>query len=101
MICQLIKVLARQAQRQGGWPLCLWLVFSSSLGAAEEWQSGAGYRSRPLNRASEGKTGFTALNPAGTGIHFTNRLDSSRFLTNQIYLNGSGVALGDIDGDGL
>ncbi len=34
-----------------------------------------------------------------TGLVFTNILPSSRHLTNQIYLNGSGVAAGDIDGD--
>ncbi len=35
-----------------------------------------------------------------TGITFTNLLAESRSLTNQIYLNGSGVAAGDVDGDG-
>lgn len=44
--------------------------------------------------------GFTSLDPALTGITFTNRLDEERSLTNQIFLNGSGVALGDVDGDG-
>ena len=38
---------------------------------------------------------------AVTGIRFTNHLAPERYLTNQIYLNGSGVAAGDVDGDGL
>lgn len=48
-----------------------------------------------------GKIGFTAVTPAQAGIHFTNWLPEERYLTNQILLNGSGVAAGDIDGDGL
>ncbi len=35
-----------------------------------------------------------------TGIHFTNSIAEARFRTNQILLNGSGVAAGDVDGDG-
>src|SRR3989475_6561578 len=47
-----------------------------------------------------GKTGFTLLDPQSTGIKFTNVLAQQRHLTNQILLNGCGVAAGDIDGDG-
>ena len=36
-----------------------------------------------------------------TGVQFTNLIPEARSLTNHILLNGSGVALGDIDGDGL
>ena len=35
-----------------------------------------------------------------TGVAFTNRIPAERSLTNHIFLNGSGVALGDFDGDG-
>ncbi len=35
------------------------------------------------------------------GIAFTNAIAPQRYLTNQIPLNGSGVALGDVDGDGI
>ena len=41
------------------------------------------------------------LRPADTGITFTNRLAEERSLTNQVFLNGSGVACGDVTGDGL
>ena len=34
-----------------------------------------------------------------SGLDFTNRIATSRHLTNQVLLNGSGVAAGDIDGD--
>ncbi len=54
-----------------------------------------------LQASSPELVGFTALPPTLTGITFTNRLDEERSLTNQILLNGSGVAAGDVDGDGL
>lgn len=41
------------------------------------------------------------MQPELTGIQFTNIVPESRSLTNHILLNGSGVAAGDIDGDGL
>lgn len=44
--------------------------------------------------------GFTLLEPAITGVNFTNLLSDEKAAENQIRLNGSGVALGDIDNDG-
>lgn len=38
--------------------------------------------------------------PAETGVGWTNSLPAAMSLTNQMFLNGSGVALGDVDGDG-
>ena len=54
----------------------------------------------PLKVDSTGKPGFTLMPANATGITFTNRLAQERHLTNQILLNGSGVAAGDVDGDG-
>ena len=44
--------------------------------------------------------GFETVNPGASGLAFTNVVPPARYLTNQIPLNGSGVALGDVDGDG-
>lgn len=55
---------------------------------------------RPLNIQNQSKPGFKLLTPQSTGIDFVNTLAMERSLTNQIYLNGSGVAAGDVDGDG-
>ncbi|HKI70835.1 MAG TPA: VCBS repeat-containing protein, partial [Verrucomicrobiae bacterium] len=68
---------------------------------ADGGESGSGFRSAPLQVPSAGKPGFVQLPPATTGIFFTNHLAVERYVTNQIYLNGSGVAAGDVDGDGL
>src|SRR5947208_8134126 len=75
-------------------------LFPGVLLCAGEWETGSGFRSAPLRVPSEGKPGFVQLLPATTGIFFTNGLAAERYLTNQIYLNGSGVAAGDVDGDG-
>ena len=84
-----------------GWLLpAIWMALSGDLLSAVEEESGPGFRSVALTVHSIGKTGFIQLSPQDTGITFTNRLPLDRYLTNQIYLNGSGVTVGDVDGDG-
>ncbi len=61
---------------------------------------GLGWTTRPLPPLTTGKTGFTLLAPSSSGIQFTNRLQGDLALTNAVAHNGSGVALGDVDGDG-
>lgn len=63
------------------------------------WQQAITGRSAPVSSHS-GRTLLELLAPGTTRIHFTNALAEDRHLTNQILLNGSGVAAGDIDGDG-
>ena len=86
-------------------PLLLLIGFLAgvmSLRAAQgfDWVDGDGFRWANLPVSGEGRTGFTQMGEAGRGIGFTNHLAEARSLTNQIYLNGSGVAAGDVDGDG-
>ncbi|HRZ37174.1 MAG TPA: VCBS repeat-containing protein, partial [Candidatus Paceibacterota bacterium] len=64
------------------------------------WQDVAGYRVRPVVQPPGKRPGFTLLTPAQSGLNFTNVLTPGRAAENQIRLNGSGVALGDADGDG-
>lgn len=79
--------------------LALLLICSPPVLSAAEWQSGPGFRSAELTVPKSGKTGFTLLLPTATGIVFSNTVPESVHLTNQILLNGSGVAAGDVDGD--
>lgn len=68
---------------------------------ALDWREGEGFRSAPLTPRPGGRpVGFTLLPSAATGVTFTNALAQSRYVTNQIYLNGAGVAAGDFDNDG-
>ncbi|HXJ56708.1 MAG TPA: VCBS repeat-containing protein [Verrucomicrobiae bacterium] len=75
-----------------------------SFAQAEEWRQAEGYRMLPLtvsNAAGAVSPGFTQLSPLQTGVFFTNSLNPQIGINNQILENGAGVALGDVDGDGL
>jgi len=65
-----------------------------------EWRPIAGGRYAELRISSLGTAGFTSISGKEGGIAFTNFVAEDRHLTNQILLNGSGVAAGDVDGDG-
>jgi hypothetical protein len=86
-------------------PRFLILLFSGFLslvasGADLVWRTGPGHRSAALDVATTGRPGFTALSPDATGLVFTNHLADRIIATNRVFENGSGVALGDADGDG-
>ncbi|MFM1941728.1 MAG: hypothetical protein RI897_710 [Verrucomicrobiota bacterium] len=74
---------------------------SLAIAAPANWQQHDGFQSAAVAPSGNGKDGFELLSPTHTGLHFTNQLALERYITNQIYLNGAGVALGDADGDGL
>jgi hypothetical protein len=76
------------------------LAVQSISGGELAWTPGPGYRSAALPVPATGRAGFTLMDPASTGILFTNVLSKAKAAENQIRLNGSGVACGDIDGDG-
>ncbi|PYM14406.1 MAG: hypothetical protein DME18_06780 [Verrucomicrobia bacterium] len=90
------------ASPQGSWLMIVGAFFlAGSLMLAGERQTGDGFSSAPVQVPSVGKPGFARLPPSVTGITFTNFIPEQRHLTNQMLLNGSGVAAGDVDGDGL
>ena len=71
-----------------------------TFGGPLEWQPANGHRYAALPVSAVGKTGFTLLPAQTTGIAFTNHLSEEMAAKNRILENGSGVALGDVDGDG-
>ena len=79
--------------------LIAWAI-SQALPAVT-WVEEANHKWRPLDVPSGTSSGFTVLAPEQTGIHFSNRLNVEKSLQNQVYLNGSGIALADVNGDGL
>jgi len=82
-------------------PIVLIALFWAGQSVAYDWQEGPGYRRAKLDLVGAGKDGFTLLSPEQTGIFFTNTLSEERTLSSEILPNGSGVAAGDVDGDGL
>src|SRR5262249_51077120 len=66
----------------------------------QDWHQSQGYRWTELALPKTGKTGFTQISAAQSGISFSNHLSTAELEKNRILENGSGVALGDVDGDG-
>ena len=81
--------------------LLLVTVLSLSSSTALEWSSEGSHRWAKLADPGKGKPGFTLMPPKQTGVQFTNTLSTAILIGNKNLLNGSGVALGDYDGDGL
>lgn len=65
------------------------------------WQHEDGYRWAELSTGSRGTTGFRELQPNRTKILFSNDVREEVKSGNRNYLNGSGVAVADINGNGL
>ena len=83
----------------------LTLAFSAAIigcgqKAPEPWHDEAGYRWRELDVAGR-EPGFTRMEAGRSGIQFQNDVSDSILLGNRILGQGAGVALGDVNGDGL
>ena len=81
--------------------LALTFLALQAPAADYSWENGPGYRRAKLQPVGAGTDGFTLLSGEQTGVLFTNFLSEPRTLSSQILPNGSGVAAGDVDGDGL
>lgn len=64
------------------------------------WEKADGYRWSRVQPTGAGRPGFTQLTNTVLGITFTNAVQDERTITNRNLGSGSGVALGDVDGDG-
>ncbi len=73
-----------------------------SLSGAESltWKEFPGYRIASLPPSEESSPGFTLISAQQAGIEFKNELSNQRSLERRGLLSGSGVAAGDVDGDG-
>jgi hypothetical protein len=91
--------MTRRSQGKAAWSSVLWLSVVFRL-QAFEWHAEPGCRWADLAVPTEGRTGFTLLAPERTGVGFTNHLAETTSALNRVFENGSGVALGDVDGDG-
>src|SRR5271169_1390999 len=66
-----------------------------------QWRADQGFRWAPLEPPKDGKAGFSQVPAETTGIYFTNTVDEAAGAANRVLNNGSGVAVGDFDNDGL
>ena len=84
------------------------LVILSTIGLAPttsalDWQEENGLRFHEVTPAANGDrvAGFTRLTPDATGIEFENEVSETAVVYNRNLENGAGVALADVNGDGL
>ena len=66
-----------------------------------QWHEENGFRWADLPKSSGEKAGFIRLTPEQTGIYFTNQTSDFEIAKNRMLADGSGVAVGDVDNDGL
>jgi len=71
-----------------------------ALVAALEWTQQPGYRSAPVAAGHDRQGGIREARTAKHRSEFHECDSAERHYANQILLNGSGVAAGDVDGDG-
>jgi len=84
-----------------GWILMAGLWAAAPVLAADlSWRTQPGHRVATVSPGT-GKPGFQRMPSQTTGVTFTNRLSEESVDRNHILDNGSGVAVGDVDGDGL
>lgn len=79
------------------------VVLATALAAWTDdltWHPETGYRWAEVKPAGKESPGFVLTEPSVTGVAFANMLSQERSITNRNLLSGSGVAAGDIDGDG-
>lgn len=104
--CQFRKSAHGRFARRGGrgCRLAPWLFGLTVLGALQAaplvWEQGDGFRRAKLEVPAQGRSGFHRLDARALGILFSNRVSETKSILNRNLLNGSGVAVGDIDGDG-
>ncbi len=79
------------------------LALSTQLLAAPtplNWQSSDTGDSAPIAKVDDTAPGFSIIDASQSGIAFQNHVANERTLAQRGLLSGSGVAAGDIDGDG-
>ncbi len=81
---------------------CVGLVGPTDAeGAAAATPAGSTVRRSAVQPGNVTKPGFQLTDPRLTGVWFTNLLVGDAYATNAVAHNGSGVAIGDVNGDRL
>ncbi|MBT5927779.1 MAG: CRTAC1 family protein, partial [Verrucomicrobia bacterium] len=81
--------------------ICAALVCFSLIGFLETYAGELHVVSSPMQLVGENGPGFSLMESSEIGISFRNDLDARKGAANRVLFNGSGVAVGDVNGDGL
>ena len=84
------------------WLLLVTFFYLPLIKAAEsiEWENHTEYRVARTSFKADSSPGFSTILAASSGISFKNELANQRSLERRGLLSGSGIAAGDVDGDG-
>src|SRR5204862_403444 len=74
----------------------LFVLFFACCAVAQE-----GFRVTELRVQSSTKPFLTRLDPANTGVYFSNYVSEAKQLENSLLADGAGVAAGDVDGESI
>ena len=79
------------------------LLLGTGCGSQEapqpRWHGEGGHRWQALEVGAESEPGFEAVDASDTGVGLVNTLSEEAFISNRHLANGSGVAIGDVNGD--
>lgn len=78
-----------------------WSITGCTANVEYNWHQEDSYAWAELYTDNWENTGFEKLDLSSSGIQFTNTVRETSILENRNFLNGSGIATGDVDGDGL
>ncbi len=79
----------------------LLILFDGCTQNDPNWEKGQIYKSEKLIvPVGNGQSGFIEMKSSHTGITASNQIGEKEILENQHLMHGSGVALGDVNGDG-
>jgi hypothetical protein len=81
--------------------LAIFFVGCNRESSPPDWHFENGYRWRELTFEKSRHIGFTELSANDVGIDFVDSVSEDSILANRHLSYGSGVAIGDVDGDGL
>ncbi|MBT8335158.1 MAG: VCBS repeat-containing protein, partial [Gemmatimonadetes bacterium] len=98
MLCNSSSSLSRSTRL-----LALAALLGACADAADRsltWVEEDDHRWAQLQPPRGDRVGFEALDPVELGLDFANRLSEDQIVENRNLLNGSGVAVGDVTGDG-
>lgn len=84
----------------------IWVIVTATVIAgctlpSTDWTHEDGFRYRELNVQGRSRTGFTEVDSLRSGIVAVNAVSQDAIIANRHMMHGSGIAIGDVTGDGL
>ncbi len=83
------------------WAIVTVTALAGCTHSPANWTQGDGFRYRELNVQGRSRTGFTEVDSQRSGITAVNAVSQDAIIANRHMMHGSGIAIGDVTGDGL